>query len=150
VELVLLQDIQGGYGSNWYRVAKTEGVEQIKVGDRFREQGFGQGAEELEVGGIDISVVGGASRLYFIRAANATQPEVHRLGAVLLPTYSKAAERELVLAGAVSNQPTNGSASAEAPEVRTESLVVPTKRRRGRPPGSRNKAKTEAEFPTGF
>jgi hypothetical protein len=150
VELVLLQDVQGGYGSNWYRVAKTEGVEQIKVGDRFREQGFGQGAEELEVGGIDISVVGGASRLYFIRAANATQPEVHRLGAVLLPTYSKAAERELVLAGAVSNQPTNGSASAEAPEVRTESLVVPTKRRRGRPPGSRNKAKTEAEFPTGF
>jgi hypothetical protein len=153
VELVLLQDVQGGYGSNWYRVAKTEGVDQIKVGDRFREQGFGQGAEELEVGGIDISVVGGASRLYFIRAANATQPEVHRLGAVLLPTYSKAAERELVLAGAVSNQLTNGSASAEmGPPVEDmpESLVVPTKRRRGRPPGSRNKAKTEAEFPTGF
>lgn len=90
MELVLLGDIQNGYASNWARIANTAGVAEIQIGDRFREQGFGQGAEELEVAGIDISVVGGASRLFFNRAANATQPEVHRLGAVLLQVGIKA------------------------------------------------------------
>jgi hypothetical protein len=84
VELVLLGDLQSGYSQTWARVANTEGVHDIQIGDRFREQGFGPGAEELEVAGVDISQVGGASRVFVIRAANATQPEVHRLGAVFL------------------------------------------------------------------
>ena len=136
MELVLLGDIQGGYGSNWYRVANTEGVSEIQIGDRFREKGYGPGSEELEVAGVDISVVGGFSRIFFNRAANATQPEVHRLGAVLLPTSAD----NLLLAA-------NGFSRSE---TQTESLVVPSKPRRGRPPGSRNKSKQEVSFPTGF
>lgn len=156
MELVLLGDIQNGYASNWARIANTEGVDKIQIGDRFREQGFGQGAEELEVAGLDISPVGGASRLFFNRAANATQPEVHRLGAVLLPVAVIPAQVERNLAStttaiAVTNQPTNGSAPADATllEDPPESLV-PLTRRRGRPKGSKNKLHKEVRFPTGF
>jgi hypothetical protein len=162
MELVFLQDVQGGYASNWARIANTEGVKDIHIGDRFREQGFGPGAEELEVAGVDISPIGGASRLFFNRAANATQPEVHRLGAVFLQVGIKPAAvdpayqplRETVLVGSAANftdTPANGSASAEslpAPEGTTEPLVAP--RKRGRPPGSKNKAKEEVAFPAGF
>src|ERR1700674_894027 len=82
MELVLLHDLQNSFASNWIRIANTSGVEEIQIGDAFREQGFGHGAEELKVAGVDISKVGGASRLFMDRAANNTQPEVHRLGCV--------------------------------------------------------------------
>lgn len=160
MELVLLADVQNGYGSTWIRIANTTGVSAIGIGDRFREQGFGAGAEEFEVDGVDISPVGGLSRLHVIRGAGATQPMTHRLGAV----FEQVNARELVFASdvltnatsavSVTNQPTNGSASAEAlsppPEgVRTEPLV-PLKRGRGRPKGSRNKTKQEVVLPVGF
>jgi hypothetical protein len=83
MELVLLADVQGGYGSQWIRIANTQGVAEIKIGDCFREQGFGQGSEELKVAGVDISPVGGASKIFVDRGANATQPMTHRLGAVM-------------------------------------------------------------------
>src|SRR5665213_1505054 len=82
MELVLLADVQNGYGSSWIRIANTAGVEDIHIGDCFREQGFGKGAEEFKVAGVDISKVGGFSKLFVDRGANATQPEVHRLGCV--------------------------------------------------------------------
>jgi hypothetical protein len=163
MELVFLQDVQGGYASNWARIANTTGVNDIHIGDRFREQGFGPGAEELEVAGVDISPIGGASRLFFNRAANATQPEVHRLGAVFLqvsiqpaavdPAYQPLRETinttdavtfsgpaQPALAGSFGlldpRQPGNGE--------------EPAKRGRGRPAGSKNKAKEEVAFPAGF
>lgn len=176
MELVLLQDVQSSFGSNWARVANTSGVREIQIGDRFREQGFGPGAEELEVAGVDISPVGGMSRLFFNRGGNATKPEVHRLGAVLEQVGIKVLALEVTQsvttvsdslvngkpiplinkseATAVTNQPTNGSASA-VPVIASaddEPLVPVAKRRRGRPPGSKNrtKAQTEVALPAGF
>jgi hypothetical protein len=97
MELVLLQDLQSSYASGWARVANSSGLGDVQIGDRFREQGFGPGSEEMEVAGLNISAVGGASQLFFNRAANATQPMVHRLGAVMLQvgikTEEAAAER---------------------------------------------------------
>jgi hypothetical protein len=172
VELVLLGDIQNGYASNWARIANTTGVSEIQIGDRFREQGFGAGAEELEVAGIDISVVGGASRLFFNRAANATQPEVHRLGAVLLRVGIKAEElsQEDAIMADIKQHWTNAVAAPvvdgkvvtvdEKQELVRAALVtasaasseplVPLKRGRGRPKGSKNKAHKEVAFPAGF
>ena len=167
--LCLLQDVQSSFASNWARVANLPGLADIHIGDRFREQGVGPGGEELEVAGVDISPVGGFSRLFFNRGANATQPEVHRLGAVLEPvgilvrpigppidggTFQPI---EIInvpsAAHSITNSPTNGSASAESlppPEgVKTEPLV-PLKRGRGRPAGSKNKAKQEVVLPVGF
>jgi hypothetical protein len=166
MDLVLLQDIQGGYASNWARIANTAGVKDIHIGDRFREQGFGPGAEELEVAGSEISPIGGASRLFFHRAANATQPMPHRLGAVLEqvgvkpaavdPAYQPLRETVSVASGSglnLSNTLANGSASAAtvpaSEAVASEPLASP-KRGRGRPPGSKNKAKEEVAFPAGF
>lgn len=83
MELVLLADCQNSYAAQWIRVASTAGLKDVRIGDRFREQGFGPGSEEFQVDGIDISPVSGASKLFVIRAANATQPMTHRLGAVL-------------------------------------------------------------------
>src|SRR5437868_13868633 len=96
MELVLLQDFQNSFASDWMRVANTSGLKDIQIGDRFREQGFGAGAEELEVDGLGLSEVGGLSRLHVIRGANATKPEVHRLGAVFIQVGIKTMERELV------------------------------------------------------
>jgi len=152
MELVVLHDVQNAFNSTWVRVANTQGISDIHIGDRFREQGFGPGAEELEVAGINISAVGGASQLFFNRAANATKPEVHRLGAVFHmvgmgkpatvdPAYQPL--RETVGVGSavnLSDAPTNGTSSAE----------VAPKRGRGRPPGSKNRAKPTVEFPPGF
>src|SRR6202171_3607896 len=90
MDLVLLHDLQSSFASNWARIANTAGTKDIQIGDRFREQGFGAGAEELEVAGVDISPIGGASRLFFNRAANATQPMTQRLGAVLAQVGIKA------------------------------------------------------------
>jgi hypothetical protein len=161
MELVLLGDIQNGYASNWARIANTDGVADIKIGDRFREQGFGQGAEELEVAGVDISPIGGASRLFFNRAANATQPEVHRLGAVLLPVGMPRAEptqhpeqvkADTVLLTHLEIIPENfGRSKDNATAMRVpEDAQVPLKRGRGRPKGSKNVRKGEVAFPTGF
>lgn len=177
MELVLLGDIQNGYASNWARIANTSGVAEIQIGDRFREQGFGQGAEELEVAGIDISVVGGASRLFFNRAANATQPEVHRLGAVLLQVGIKAESngvpvfvgqtvsnsplaevvefhppsREEVIAEVAKIDPPLAAALSETATNGGEpGPLAPLKRGRGRPKGAKNKAKEEVAFPPGF
>lgn len=164
MELVILQDVQNAFGSNWARIANTSGVQNIHIGDRFREQGFGPGAEELEVAGVDISPVGGLSRLFFNRGANATKPEVHRLGAVFEQVGIKlepvAVTAVTSAAISVTNQPTNGSASADAqvaPATTTTSdegttePLVPLKKRRGRPPGSRNKTKAEeVSLPVGF
>jgi hypothetical protein len=163
MELVFLQDVQGGYASNWARIANTEGVKDIKIGDRFREQGFGPGAEELEVAGVDISPIGGASRLFFNRAANATQPEVHRLGAVFFPVFLKATMTSDIEIVVVSNplseyeiKPGGSRVTAEivngtdAVNVTGPEPALVTKRGRGRPAGSKNKAKDEVAFPAGF
>lgn len=161
MELVLLQDVQNSFSSGWIRVANTSGLNDVHIGDRFREQGFGPGAEELEVAGVNISPVGGLSQLFVNRGGNATKPEVHRLGAVLEQVGIKVEGYvhngdplvNATSAVAVTNQPTNGSASADAVPVEassTEPLVDLKKRRRGRPPGSKNKSKTEVELPVGF
>ncbi len=173
MELVLLQDVVSSYASNWARIALTAGVKDIHIGDRFREQGFGPGAEEMEVAGIDLSPVGGASRIFFNRCANATQPMTHRLGAVfelvstkslvvdlayqpLRETVNVAVEPEvfddkmhdaLKVAVATMERPGNdatGESAAPPPPL------VPLKRGRGRPPGSKNKPKDDVELPVGF
>src|SRR2546426_6135279 len=115
MQLVLLQDMVSSYAANWARVANSEGIERIQIGDCFKEQGT---YEELKVAGIDIPPVGGASRLYFERCANATQPQTHRIGAVLEPTMT--AEPILAAVTAVSssaisvtNQPLNGLSELE-------------------------------------
>ena len=152
MELVLLQDVQNSFASNWARVANTSGLSDIQIKDRFREQGFGAGHEELEVEGVDISKVGGFSRLYFRRAANATQPEVHRLGAVF-EQVGIAAEGYAKFQ--LQPDSTLQSEAAAVPEVIQEtassnaaSAFAPLKKR-GRPIGSKNKAK-EAPLPVGF
>lgn len=161
MELVLLADCQSSFASSWQRVANTQGIKDIHIGDRFREQGFGVGAEELEVAGVDISPVGGFSRLYFNRGGNATKPEVHRLGAVFEQVGIEGAEHELAgvavtantsAAISITNVQTNGSASAEVspPSEGTTEPLVPLKRGRGRPPGSKNKTKQEVVLPVGF
>jgi hypothetical protein len=134
------------------RIANTHGVADIHIGDRFREQGFGPGAEELEVAGVNISQVGGASQLFFNRAANATKPEVHRLGAVFNqvgikvgaavdPAYQPLRETVGV---------TDATNFTAPPAYSVSEEVVPPKRGRGRPPGSKNRPKAEVAFPTGF
>jgi hypothetical protein len=161
VELVLLADFQKSYASDWMRVANTEGVKDIRIGDRFREQGFGAGAEELEVDGLGISEVGGLSRLHVIRAANATQPEVHRLGAVFLQVGIKAAVidptyqplREIINgtdAVVVTSEPFAGLPERLQSTAGTPEAMVAMKRGRGRPKGSKNVVKEEVAFPAGF
>lgn len=83
MDIVLLADVQSGFGSQWVRIANTAGVKEIKIGDCFREQGFGEGSEEFKVAGVDISPIGGASKIFVDRGANATPPMTHRLGAVM-------------------------------------------------------------------
>jgi len=132
MELVLLADVQNGYASSWIRIANTAGVEDIHIGDCFREQGFGKGAEELKVAGVDISPVGGFSKLFVDRGANATQPEVHRLGCVF--------EMVSIAVGPSTVSPAFDSIREQA-----------AGRGRGRPPGSKNKPKPErVEMPVGF
>jgi hypothetical protein len=174
VELVLLSDFQKSYASDWMRVANTSGLGDVHIGDRFREQGFGAGAEELEVDGLQISDVGGLSRLHVIRAANATQPETHRLGAVFLQVGIKPAAvdpayqplREIMNGtDAVGMTATNGGEpmpDIEGPTENTEAEPIdpyslgmeapiePVKRGRGRPPGSKNKKTEEIKLPVGF
>ena len=151
MELVLLADYQNSFASNWCRVANTAGVNDIHIGDRFREQGVGQGGEELEVAGVDISPVHGFSRLFFNRGANATKPEVHRLGAV----FEQVGIKALVVDPAY--QPlretvnvTDATNFTAPPSFTVETVDVPLKRGRGRPPGSKNKAKEEVVLPVGF
>ena len=133
MELVLLADVQNGYGSSWIRIANTAGVEDIHIGDCFREQGFGKGAEELKVAGVDISKVGGFSKLFVDRGANATQPEVHRLGCVF----------EMVgIAPAVELVVTDVTNYTAPPSYSIHEQAAGTPRR-GRPAGSKNKPKAE-------
>ena len=169
MELVLLSDFQKSYASDWMRVANTSGLKNVQIGDRFREQGFGAGAEELEVDGLGISDVGGLSRLHVIRAANATQPETHRLGAVFLqvgikpaavdPAYQPLRETvngtdaAVITMGDVfgAEQFANPEHAALPVVISSERIAVEgTPRKRGRPPGSKNKAKEEVAFPAGF
>src|SRR5438105_4462002 len=113
MQLVLLQDMVSSYAANWGRVANTEGIERIQIGDCFKEQGT---YEELRVAGIDISPVGGASRIYFERCANATQPQTHRIGAVLEPTVTTLREAVTAVTStaiSVTNQPLNGLSELE-------------------------------------
>lgn len=174
MELVILQDVVASFSSNWLRVANTAGLNSVQIKDRFREQGFGEGAEELEVEGIDISPVGGASRIFFRRAANNTQAEVHKLGCVFLQTYPVPpllqpidANNALVNTGwhipistvnaaasgiTVSDVQVNtavGIAEPEEPEFITAggTQYANPKRGRGRPPGSKNKPKQVPDWP---
>lgn len=154
-ELVLLQDVVASYGSLWVRIANTQGHDQIKMHDRFREQGFGEGAEELEIEGVDFSPVSGASRVFVRRAANNTRAEVHRMGAVMQRVATERVNISAVVAEVL--YPTaNGSASADAqvaPAITTtsvegimdEPLVTLPKRGRGRPKGARNKPKPQLQ-----
>jgi hypothetical protein len=146
MELVLLADVQNGYGSQWIRIANTAGVGEIQIGDCFREQGFGPGAEELKVAGIDISRVGGASKLFVDRAANATQPEIHRLGCVF--------DHVRIEPEPVTLDASNFTAlpSYEIDHVQHGDITIRQQSRgRGRPPGSKNKPKPErVEMPVGF
>jgi hypothetical protein len=144
MELVLLQDVVASYGSLWIRVANTQGHEGIQMHDRFREKGFGEGAEELEIEGVDISPVSGASRIFFRRAANNTRAEVHRLGAVMQlvgsPTsiaYGPSIDiRDNVLLTDIAQVVVK-----QLPEIPEGLVTPPIKRGRGRPPGSKNKPK---------
>lgn len=83
IEVVLLQDVMATFASNWYRIANTDGVEDIRIGDVFREKGSGEGAEEIRVEAVDISAVAGSSRLLVNRAHNRVAPQSYRMGAVL-------------------------------------------------------------------
>jgi hypothetical protein len=144
MELILLNDVVASYGSLWLRVANSRDLPQVKIHDRFREQGFGEGAEELEVEGIDLSPVSGASRIFVRRAANNTKAEVHRLGAVMMQVNQDSVEviRE-IREQRTEQLLSNGSASAEelvTVEGSTEPLLSP-KRGRGRPKGAKNKPK---------
>lgn len=160
MEIVLLGDVVASYGSLWCRVANTQGLSAIAIKDRFREQGFGEGAEELEVEGIDLSIVSGASRLFFRRAANNTKAEVHRLGSVMIQTNAPPAPLLITASNASTGgatytnfgYTTNGSASQDervtsavktSDEGTTEPLESPqaVKRGRGRPKGSKNRPK---------
>lgn len=137
MELVLLQDVQSGYGSGWVRIANTEGVHQIQINDRFREQGFGQGAEELEVAGIDISPVGGLSKLYVNRGAGATQPEIHRLGAVFYPiSVAQTSQPEVAAVDAEPVAPVVVTTPSTGTTATSDFVPLP---KRGRPLGSKNK-----------
>ena len=157
--LCILQDVQSSFASNWARVANLPGLADIHIGDRFREQGVGPGGEELEVAGVDISPVGGFSRLFFNRGANATKPDVHRLGAV----FEQVGIKALVVDPAYQplRETINGTdAVAVTAEPFSEGVIVkmagapdefiPAKRGRGRPPGSKNKARDEVKLPVGF
>lgn len=145
MELVVLHDLQSSFASNWARVANTTGIDQVKVGDCFRERGFGPGAEEMRVDGVDISVVGGASRLFFNRAANNTKPEVHRLGAVFDQTNVRVSEVD------PRYQPLRETVSVGWAQVEPElPALAGAPRKRGRPAGSKNKPKEEVAFPPGF
>jgi hypothetical protein len=159
MELVLLSDFQKSYASDWMRVANTSGLSDVHIGDRFREQGFGAGAEELEVDGLGISEVGGLSRLHVIRAANATQPETHRLGAVFLQVGIKPAAvdpayqplRETINGtDAIVISSDSSSTNREEGVVVSATAPLVSLKRRGRPPGSKNKKTEEVAFPAGF
>lgn len=171
MQIVILSDLVGSYLSTWVRLANTAGYDQIKPGDRFREQGFGEGCEELEVDGVDFSPVGGASRLHVIRAGNNTRVEVHRAGMVFEQIFNSRVPLEVAYqplrerlangsdAAAVSNQPENGiseSVHVQSPEGREAPDLItaggtqyanPAKRGRGRPPGSKNKPKPPLNVP---
>jgi hypothetical protein len=179
MELVFLSDMQLSFASNWQRVANTAGVKDITIGDRFREQGFGPGAEELEVAGIELSPIGGLSRLFFNRGANATKPDVHRLGCVFEqvgikpaavdPAYQPPRETingtdALVIAAEATVDDSERMIAALPPDQRLGppwagippelgpglETVPPVKRGRGRPPGSKNKKTEEIKLPVGF
>ena len=81
--MVVLQDVMSSYASTWLRIAKTQGTETIRVGDVFREVGFGEGAEEMKVEAFEISPIPGGSRLLLLRAYHSTPPQSYRTGAVL-------------------------------------------------------------------
>lgn len=180
MELVFLSDMQLSFASNWQRVANTAGVQHITIGDRFREQGFGPGAEELEVAGIELSPIGGLSRLFFNRGANATKPDVHRLGcvfdqvgikpaavdpayqplreiingtdAVTISSDSSSSNREEGVVGSAT-APLESEGEAPRRSVASPVEVIPNpplKRGRGRPPGSKNKKTEEIKLPVGF
>ena len=158
MELVLLADLQNSFASDWIRVANTSGLKDVHIGDRFREQGQGAGLEELEVDGLGISDVGGLSRLHVIRGGNATQPMTHRLGAVL--EQVGIAAKEVDPAYQPLRETINGTQAyvvTVSDQTVGDSLVdgkpieaIQPKRGRGRPPGSKNKAKEEVAFPAGF
>lgn len=83
LEVVLLQDVMASFATNWHRIATTEGVDTIKIGDVFREKGAGPGAEEIKVEALDLSPIPGGSRLLINRSHNRVSPQSYRLGAVL-------------------------------------------------------------------
>ena len=154
MQVVLLADVQNGYASQWIRIANTQGVEDIHIGDCFREQGFGKGAEELKVAGVDISPIGGFSKLFVDRGGNATQPEVHRLGCVfemvaIAPPVHEPGLHDSDTDRLLRRPAGEGVVTMDVPanSIREQAAG----RGRGRPPGSKNKPKPElVEMPAGF
>jgi len=64
--------------ANWARVANTRcGIEAIQIGDCFKEQAPTRSCASPAA---TSAPVGGASRLYFERCANTTQPQTHPSG----------------------------------------------------------------------
>jgi hypothetical protein len=82
LEITVLRDVVAAYGTLWVPISNSHGIDQIKIGDEFRENGTGEAGEIVAVEALDLSPVPGASRLYFRRGEHATRVETHRLGAV--------------------------------------------------------------------
>lgn len=85
MEVVILTDMMNSYATTWVRIANTQGIAEIKMGDEFREFGTGEAGERFKIEGIDLSPIPGSSRLYLLRGHRVTQPQSHRAGAVLQP-----------------------------------------------------------------
>lgn len=156
MEIVILDNMVATYAGNWVRIANAQGYDRIQIHDRFREQGFGEGAEEIEVEGVDFSPIGGASRLFVRRAANNTKAEIHKSGVVMLQTNVEreanvAAVMEVQAAGAnpiplhnlsvASGAGMTWGVNNTATASTTAMVEEPAKRGRGRPKGSPNKPK---------
>lgn len=170
-EIVALQDMVATYSSGWLKIANTQGHDHIQIKDRFREQGFGDGAEELEVEGVDFSPIGGASRIFVRRAANNTKAETHKLGCVFLQTNQAGPITIgpgmppvfLTESGGLANANypatsvtmNNGAVGLAEPDDIPDTIVAggteyanPAKRGRGRPKGSLNKSKQIPDWPS--
>lgn len=173
MQLVILKDAVAGYATLWLPVANTDDLDQIKIGDRFRAKGFGEGAEVLNVEAIDPSIIPGASRIFFNRGFGGTAVETHRLGQVFI-RLNETSDKHVVLAAGdppvtvrngdtVTFPPYTMSISREDAEDMGLASVTPAseqtervleanpltaKRGRGRPPGSRNKPRQPLGLPT--
>lgn len=142
MEIVILDNMVATYAGNWVRVANTAGYDRIQIHDRFREQGFGEGAEEIEVEGVDFSPIGGASRLFVRRAANNTKAEIHKSGVVMLQTFPYVIEGDAKFAPDVFDQRLGPGGADKVYQAVSEAMAtVEPKRGRGRPKGSPNKPK---------